>query len=320
MILDAYPKLDQPMLRKLRLTRAPLTAMSRDATGDTPITCTPEPSGSATTIWQLESPAWHAETHELVLDYEVSMGLPVFLFGPFGLAPANGSVLGMAVQWVNADGSQRGGIPLGELAAEDRRSPWRVRRQITFPRGLLRGTLRLSLVIYLREAGEPLDSERHLARTSGTVFGVLHEDCLLIDGNGSVFPVRQISDEHAPLWRMVCSWDDLTDPVSEENVCLELNMAHPDYPALYNRDGNGWAPLMRDVLASALQLLITKAVMQAEESSIHSGQDLQEGSIGQLIAYMQDVFDLSADKITVSEEPELLAGQLRLALGRNMQE
>lgn len=317
MILEAYPTLEPEMLPKLRVTRAPMTAACRGKNGDQPIECIPDAAGSHATVWKLESPSWHAETHDLLLNYDLTIALPIFLFGQFGLAASDGSVLGLAVQWVDAEASQRGSIPLAELSAADRRHPWHVHKQIGFPRGVLRGMLRLYLILYLKEPGIPAPQEKHLAQQPGTVFGILHEDRLVIDGNGSVFPVRQITDELAPLWRMSCNWDDISDPVSEETVCLELNQAHPDYAALYPDDGRQWSPLMREVLASALQVLITKAVSMAD-TPIRSGQDWQEGSVGQLVAYLQDVYDLSADRTTVAEDPETLATEIRLALRKQM--
>lgn len=318
MILQAFPTLDSDLLKKVWLKRErPLTAAARGQGRESPVKCTPDSAGPHATVWQLESPSWHAETHALGLDYEMSLAMPGFLFGPNGLAPANGSVLGVAVQWVDADASQRGTIPLGELAATDRRRPWRIRGQVEFPRGTLRGTLRLYLILYLKTPGTPTAEERHLASTAGTVFGVLHEDRLVIEGNGSMFPVHQISDASAPLWRMVCSWDDLSDPVNEDTVCLELNQEHPDYPALITDGNQQWSPLMREVLAGALQVLITKAAALAE-GPIHSGQDLHEGSIGHLVAYLQELYGLQVDRNTVSEDPEILAAAIRQGLRRSM--
>ena len=53
---------------------------------------------------------------------------------------------------------------------------------------------------------------------TGTILGVLDETKVIIDGNGSLFPIHMVSNLTEPLWWVQCNWEDPTqDSFTDDN-------------------------------------------------------------------------------------------------------
>lgn len=72
----------------------------------------------------------------------------------------------------------------------------------------LRGEVVFSTILYIADAGTPDSDELHLANTKGYVLGKLEDYTIKLDGNGSIFPVFEVSEPGQPLWYVRCDWID----------------------------------------------------------------------------------------------------------------
>ena len=272
--------------------------------------------GKLSTI-QLTDPLaqWYPEKMNLIVNAKCVINTPLFLFGQNGLASKNGGILGIAIQWMAKDANCRGIKEIGSVSRSSS-APTVITEKIVFQPHQLRGILTLRTVIFLKEVGSSDDSEFYLANTPGTILGVLDETKVIIEGKGSIFPVVDASDPGSPLWWVNCGWDDPTvDRFSEENFALYLNKSHNDYAFLNVNNGLSSSPLLKEIICSAVQILITKVLNDDvyREDTVNN-TNLSEGSVSSVVYYMIKTMDCGTD----IKRPEEMAKKIRESLSQRL--
>lgn len=275
-------------------------------------TATTDASTSKTAVLQLTDPScqWHPEIYNLIIKCKCAVNMPKFLFGENGLAAADGGVIGVAVMWMIPESSMRGVTMLGGL--NNTSIPTEIIGTVRFEKQQLRGTLILQTILFLKEKGFPKETERYQASQTGTVLGILDETRVVIDGNGSMFPIQEKASPTDPLWWVICDWEDPTeDKFTYDNFCICLNTAHKDYTNLNANKGLKNSPLLMEIVCSALQILVTKVLIDpvAREATIN-GKSLQPGSISSVVHYLLHVYDWHFDV----ENPERLSIDIRKSM------
>ena len=313
-ILEAFPKMSRNLLVKTGYNSAIYSfkykyqGEERDLT-----TTTADTSTSRAAVLQLSDQAchWHPETSNFIISSKCTINVPFFLFGEKGLAAADGGVIGVALMWMMPDASQRGVVPIGELTQKTK-GPCEISGEIVFAPKELRGTLIIQTVLFLKEAGNPIGTERYQAQQPGTILGVLDETRVIIDGNGSLFPIHEVSAPNEPLWWVRCEWDDpLEDAFVDDNFCIYLNTAHKDYSALNVNEGLKNSSLLMEILCASLQILIMKVLNDdtARDATIQ-GSGIVEGSVSSMVNYFLHTFKVNYDQ----NNPEALAIDIRKAM------
>jgi hypothetical protein len=252
---------------------------------------------------------WNSEIHNLRFKREIVIQNPAHLFGVSGIAGQSAEI-GVAVVWASKPSSQRG-IFVGESF-----DIHTTKREFTvsgeFPAGLLRERFQLTTILYLKKQGTFNEEERHLAQKPGVLLGDLGTTIFHLSGKGSIFPIFSYK-ENGPLWRVECNWGDpRTDPFDDENVRIILNENHPDYRFLESTDRKKLSPLMKEIIASAIQIIIEKAASEVPLQDIMEGTDVERGSVCMAIQYFIQTFELD------TSSSENLAFSLRTYLDRKM--
>lgn len=209
------------------------------------------------------------------------------LFGENGIACSDATI-GVAVVWTSADSKQRGSIKVGSIrmTKEGNLGPVRMKLDHEFGTASLRGMVEFDTVFYIETAGQPEENERFLANTSGMVLGILDRYQIQLDGNGSMFPIYEVNQPGQPLWYVRCSWDDPTYDLFSESVSIYLNRAHRNYKYL-DRTKKLYDPqLMIEIMADALNIIITKLRMDPEGwDNTQKGTEIQPGSVSEAVNY-----------------------------------
>jgi hypothetical protein len=244
---------------------------------------------------------WDADKNNLSVNRKGIINNTNFLFGPNGVAGQD-SIIGIALSWFSKSSNQRGIIPVAEVIYGSNSVEFDI--QNTFNPGQLKGKVTLELIIYLKQNGGTLYP--NLANKNGTILGVLDSYILVIDGNGSMFPILEVKDPSQPLWWVSCQWTDpLSDSFSEENVSIILNTGHK-FSKLLNSEYNlGSSPLLIEIISSAIQIIISKAKESGVWENIETGEGVEPGSIGQAIYYFIQTFGWDVSS------PERLARSIR---------
>lgn len=226
---------------------------------------------------------WTPDNYSIHIRRKYSLSTYQCLFGERGIACKN-AVLGLGLVWTSSDSKQRGVIPIGELINSN--NDILEELEYKFPKGQLRGSIELTTVIYLKSAGTPRWGEEHLANEYGCILGELDKFIIQLDGTGSVFPISEMNEVGQPLWYVKCDWDDPTYDQFIECVCVHINTAHKNYKFLDKTKKTFDEQLMKEIMASALVIIISKLKSQVGywENTI-SGEQLQQGSVSEAINY-----------------------------------
>ncbi|KEZ53669.1 hypothetical protein [Metabacillus indicus] len=251
-----------------------------------------------------EKNEWVPDEHELIIERKLFIKNPAFLFGVNGIA-CNDAELGMALIWTSKTSNQRGAIEIGAFV-KNSNEEISFKLSHTFPPGHLKGNISFQTVLFLKTPGSAEENETHLANLSGMILGTIDEFIVILEGNGSVFPIVEVKEPSQPLWWVVCDWTDpQADSFDEENVRICLNKSHSNYKLLNLENGIYESPLLMDIIASALHIIILKVKDSEYWDETVNGKNFEAGSISQAVYYFISTFNWDPGS------PESLAQSIR---------
>lgn len=205
------------------------------------------------------------------------------LFGENGIA-CNDAILGIALMWTSSDSKQRGIIPIGDIKNSAKDIDLILNYE--FSKAQLRGLIEFTTIIYIKTVGKPSLKEEHLANEYGYLLGELDKFTIKLDGEGSVFPIYEINEPRQPLWYVKCEWDDPTYEKFSDCISININRAHKNYKFLDKTKRTFNEQLLKEIMSSALILIITKLKEQGNYWDVTiNGDDLQSGSVSEAIYY-----------------------------------
>lgn len=287
-VFNMYPLLNEEHIDKLGYQSEKLELLYKEDFDFYPLVIDNINHTGADISGELKDPrcTWYPDTHNLMIRKPLSIGDSSVLFGENGIAPVTAEI-GVAIRWISAKSDHCGTIPVGSFSVL---KPFeKTMFEYTFEKCIIKGSLILQTVLYLKSVGEIKVNEKHLAHNTGTILGTLDNTQLYVDGNGSVFPVATVSDASKPLWWVYYddSCDPLQDQFDEEFVEIRLNRAHPCYEALKIEDSLKESPLFLEVISSALLIIVesVKETLGPDWDTILTGQGFARGSIAEAMYY-----------------------------------
>lgn len=230
--------------------------------------------------------AWYPSTHDLILSKLCRITSAYGLFGTNGIAPAS-AVLGLAIRWISSKSDERGVIPFGEIVQTDSVATYSVEHR--FNKGILKGSLKLQTILYLKDSGTPAASEMYFALQPGTILGTLDQSEVFIDGNGSVFPISLVNSPGTALWSVY--FDETADPLQDlfnsDYVEIRLNKTHPSFDALKIETSMTESPLFLEVISSAMFVIVeaVKESLGEDWINVLNGIGYDPGSIAEAINF-----------------------------------
>ena len=249
---------------------------------------------------------WHPDFNNLIIDFSLSFTDTTIFFGTAGLLP-RGSKIGIGVIWADKESGVRGSSIISSFDSASTKIT--ISKSLTFDKSTLKGTLDLRFVLFVQKYDGMFASNGSCYATKlGTILGDLFECKIIIEGDGSSFPIKEVSELGKPLWWVECNFEPspLEVPFDENSFCLYLNIGHKEYKELHLEDGNESNAFFLDIVASVTSILITKAMDSEFSVDIRSGDQLEEGSVGSVVHYMLDKLGIGD-----SLEPEILANEIR---------
>lgn len=282
--ISLFPVITDELLSKIRFQASPYELYYvRD---DQEYILRAEEIDSSTTVHKVidDEGIWSPNDYQLCIRRKYSVRTYQCLFGINGIACRNAK-LGIALMWTSSDSKQRGVIPIGTI--ENSQRDLELELNYEFAVAQLRGAVEFSTIIYIKEAGTPLWDEEYLANQYGCVLGELENKFVIrLDGVGSVFPMYEIHEPGQPLWYVKCDWDDPTYDLFSDCVAININTAHKNYKYLDKTKRTFDEQLLKEIMASALGVIITKLKEQGNYWDVTTiGEDLQSGSVSEAINY-----------------------------------
>jgi hypothetical protein len=236
---------------------------------------------------------WDPEVHNFRINRRGEITNPHFLFGENGVVPYN-SELAIGLIWSSKAVNIRGAKILKTFTAGTER-PLKIDFELDFTKGTVKQELYLEMIVYVNRAGDERSEENHLCNTPGSIVGKLESSKIVLEGNGSVFPIVEVDEDTMPLWWVVCSWTDIQeDKFDVENVKICINKGHSNFDQVYSSNKLGNSPLFLEILGSALQTIIANAKESPAWDNVKNGDGLVPGSVGEAINYFINTFNWDA--------------------------
>ncbi|MBB6447795.1 hypothetical protein [Bacillus benzoevorans] len=296
--ISFYSTLDEKLINKIGFSTQPLQASYLNEDNEEIEVSLEQLEGQEKT-YQIIDPKvqWDPDVHNLSIYQEVNIENPGFLFGYGGLV-SNNSKLGLAFRWYSKDSAQRKIYPFDTIKSEELHINTCL--DVDILKGTLRGRVTFEIILYLVNAGSDIHNI-----VPGTVLGVLDSIDLLFDGDSSMFPIVEVKEPHKPLWWVICDFDDpMYDRFDEDNVAIVLNAAHKQSRNLKIEKGIGSSPLLLEIIASGLQIILEKVKSMGDWEQILNNES-EHGSIGEAIYYFINTFNWN------TSSPEKLAKSIR---------
>ncbi|MCI8670066.1 MAG: hypothetical protein HFI34_11210 [Lachnospiraceae bacterium] len=281
--ISLFPTINDELLGKIRFQPSLYEFYYVRADQEYPLRA--EAIDSSVTVHKIvdDEGIWAPDDYNLCVKRRYSLRTYQCLFGENGIACKN-AVLGLALMWTSADSKQRGVIPIGDIENSQRDIDMNLNYE--FLEAQLRGEVEFTTVVYLKNVGTPLWNEEHLADEYGCLLGELDKFVIKLDGNGSVFPMYEVNDPSQPLWYVKCDWEDPTYEQFSECVSIYINTAHKNYKYLDKTKKTFDEQLLKEIMAGALIVIITKLKEQENYwSATTTGDDLQSGSVSAAVYY-----------------------------------
>ncbi|QRY35698.1 hypothetical protein [Bacillus sp. PDNC022] len=254
------------------------------------------------TLLSNEDDSWDYVEKGFGLSGNLKLGCPSSLFGPTQLVNSDAE-LGIAMQWLSKQSSQRGVIPVGTITSTTLNGLI-IPIDYYFPNDKLFGEVYISIVIYLKKASR--NGMHGQSQLPGTILGKLVEWAIILDGSGSTFPIVLVNEPDKPLWYVDFNYTEpLVEPFDKEYIAIYLNKAHVAFPSIQNPKTKLDQALYVEFLASALQLILQNLMECPDWYDIQDGRNCEEGSIGQVMHYFKTTLNWDFDT------PEKLAMSLR---------
>ena len=232
---------------------------------------------------------WSPDEYNLCIRRRYSLRTYQCLFGENGIACSN-AILGLALMWTSSDSKQRGVVPIGDIS--NSLKDLELILDYEFIQAQLRGLVEFTTIVYIKNVGTPSWEEKHLANEYGCILGELDKFIIKLDGTGSVFPMYEVNEIGQPLWYVKCDWDDPTYEQFSECISININTAHKNYKYLDKKKRTFNEQLLKEIIASALVLIITKLKGQEDywDATI-SGNNLETGSVSEAIYYFVNTLE-----------------------------
>lgn len=272
-----------------------------------------ESDGDSTTYFVDDTTgAWSPEDDNLRIEGTFSFNNnPSLLFDTEnGILGDNGTA-GIACDWIAKQSSVRGTFLLNSPIRKNS-SPKEFKYSFVFPKGIIKGEVLFSFYFYVfSKDTRTLKLPAYIANEEGIRLGEFYSFSLFFDGDGSLFPVVDYDGNPGdPLWKMTFEFNDPAGEILSENTCcLHINRAHKAYDDLMGkRQGGSDSFLFKEIMASAIQLLIENAFLKDPDLKKHidEGERFDIGTIAFCISRFQN--DLG---IKTTSPPEILAASIR---------
>ncbi len=228
---------------------------------------------------------WTIEDDNLIVSNKFILKGANRLYGPEGIA-CNTAKLSLGLSWYSHDSNRRDVLEIGEIANSQEEQA--ISLCYTFEKQTLRKNLNLDIIIYIKKAGNPTEEEKHLANKTGYNLGTLTDTCkVLLEGNGSDFPIFIVKKPGEPLWSLDFKCDSFDCDLLQDKVSINLNELHPSFALIDKNDKKNFNPsILAETLGDALAALIES--VRAEDSEFECLDEAKPGSVALAIKFFSE--------------------------------
>ncbi len=227
---------------------------------------------------------WNPKEQSLFLTLKIKMNNVSSLFGKSGSCYKD-ATLGVGLVWKPEKSRIKRCKKLFEIDSSNNSIDCIV-KDIELPN--ISSNVDFNIVIYISKPGS-VDGNPFFANEEGMI---LYSELLwtiIMEGNGSIFPVYEIEDEGGPIWSYYCDVIDITDePFDREHIEIRINTKHPSYSMVHPKSPTYSQAYVNEILSSALAVIILDLRSKQENNLIDLSEECERGSILEALKYFSD--------------------------------
>lgn len=248
-------------------------------------------------------PEWFPGGCSLEYAQDFHIGNPSALFGEKAVTDSENEI-GIAVHIFSRTAMFQETIPLNGVVVDTPEEITLSFRKV-FGEDELRGSVKMEFFFYLksvRRKNRFQAGETGMRLSDGSLFATQ----LLIDGEGSTFPITQSEVPGGPLWQLHIHWDDpCVDPFNASSVEVELNTKHPMFRQVtgsMDKSSGVARELMEGIIRQAMAMIIFQAVsdMNEAEGNTWKFENAEDGSVLKVVGYWVDVYEVDIDSLSIA--------------------
>lgn len=236
---------------------------------------------------------WSPSENDLEVSQLFRFENPSVLFGEAGVTmPMN--KIGLAVHLHSKTSNFQKTLNVGTIRNTENTEE--IRFYHHFPPASLRGDIKLDFFLYLKESTESFN--QHAAKVGMILSeGDIENIEIVIDGDGSAFPMSEFQDKSGPLWRLEKNWVEANiDTFDSSNINLSLNTAHPLFRQIKDGKTAVSRALMGDIMVQAMSMIIQEVII-IERNSIEDTNDALPESILMAVQYWVSSFEIDLSSL-----------------------
>lgn len=168
-------------------------------------------------------------------------------------------------------------------------------KTFSIPSHKITGVLTIQGIVILKRAS--LNANKNfINNTSGAILSKLEYTNIMLSGNGSLFPIFNVSKPNEPLWSFYMEINDPEYDMFLDKVRVELNTSHKDYKFIDVTQNDTYCDrLVLEILHNCIfQFLCT---LKCEGLLKQIDDDFLDGSIMQAAKYLVKTHDIRVDSI-----------------------
>lgn len=235
---------------------------------------------------------WNPAEHNLILRQRFYFTNPHLMFGENGIVDIDNTI-GLGVHIYSTESFFQKTIDFGNINFS--RQLINIEFKHEFPPKSIRGRINLDFFIYLKNFNSTINGQ---AKSIGLRLcnDNLHSYTLIVDGDGSDFPILEFQDKKGPLWKIEKNWVDARDDYfNSSNIHIALNTNHHLFDKVKDTTTWGSKTIMGEIMLQALTMIINE-VVNVEKHDLTS-DDIIPGTILMIVKYWVETFEVQTDSI-----------------------
>lgn len=241
---------------------------------------------SSKKIFQLvdEDYEWNPREQNLYLSVNISMDNIKSLFGECG-STFEDSILGLGLVWKPEKSRIKRCKKLCELSINCNKTNVTI-NNIELQN--ISSNVDFYLVIYIVKAGSK-NGSTFFANETGMI---LYQELLwtiIVEGNGSIFPIFEVEKDNSPIWSYYCDTADIAeDSFDMEHIRIEINKKHPSYNMLHPKSPTYSQSYENEILSNAIAMIILDIRSKQSDGIIDLNEECDQGTILNALKYFSD--------------------------------
>lgn len=244
-------------------------------------------------LYQLVDPfeQWDPKNKGIFMSFEINFRDSTGLFGRSNYVFEDAKV-GVGITWQSEGSKYRHCIKFGDITHYN--------KDITFKKTNVyienfSSNTTFSIILYISKPGN-CGGNAYFANEKGMVLCEEPLWTVILDGEGSIFPIFDYEDPNGPLWSYDVDVDDITEePFDRQHISIKLNKLHNSYRFLNYNDESFNESFFKEIIASAMTMIIIKLRENEIDGTFDFKKSYEKGSILSVLKFFNDVLSIKVN-------------------------